>query len=34
MKKTVEVEEEMWNLWRMGEDEEAVQVEDTDFLCR
>jgi hypothetical protein len=30
----VEVEEEMWNLWKMGEDEETVKVEDTDFLCR
>jgi hypothetical protein len=34
LKKRLEAEAEMWDLWRMGEEEEVVLVEDTDFACR
>jgi hypothetical protein len=34
LKKRLEAEAEMWDLWRMGEEEEAVSSEDTDFACR
>ncbi len=34
LKKRLEAEAEMWDLWRMGEEEEAVSAEDTDFACR
>jgi hypothetical protein len=34
LKKRLETEAEMWDLWRMGEEEEVVSAEDTDFACR
>jgi hypothetical protein len=34
LKKRLEAETEMWDLWRMGEEDEAVSSEDTDFACR
>jgi hypothetical protein len=34
LEKRFEAEEEMWNLWRMGEDDDTMTEDDTDFICR
>jgi hypothetical protein len=34
LEKRLEAEEEMWNLWKMGEDDDTMTEDDTDFICR